>query len=50
LTGRRITVGVDGGELVIDWRDDNHVVMSGPAEESFRGSIDEEAFTAAEHG
>jgi diaminopimelate epimerase len=50
LTGRRITVGVDGGELVIDWRDDNHVVMSGPAEESFRGSVDEEAFTAAEHG
>ena len=49
LTGRQVRVGVDGGELMIDWRDDNHVVMSGPAEESFRGSVDEGAFTANDH-
>lgn len=49
LTGRTVRVNVDGGDLMIDWRDNNHVVMSGPAEESFRGSIDENAFVAAAH-
>ncbi len=31
-TGRRVTVTVPGGDLVIEWRADNHVMMSGPAE------------------
>lgn len=50
LTGRNVRVLVDGGVLDITWRDDNHVVMSGPAEESFRGMVAEEAFSATEHG
>ena len=49
LTGRAVRVRVDGGELAITWRDDNHVVMSGPAEESFRGAVDEDAFAATGH-
>src|SRR5690606_437636 len=31
-TERRVTVTVPGGPLAIDWRDDDHVVMTGPAE------------------
>jgi diaminopimelate epimerase len=49
LTGRRVQINVDGGTLMIEWRDDNHVVMSGPAVESFRGSIAENAFVAGEN-
>lgn len=30
LTDRRATVIADGGELVIDWRADNHVTLEGP--------------------
>ncbi len=31
LTGRKATVTVDGGDLAIEWREeDNHVIMTGP--------------------
>jgi diaminopimelate epimerase len=50
LTDRQVRVDVDGGTLNIEWQDDNHVVMSGPAEESFRGSVEETAFAEGEHG
>ncbi|MHA7870908.1 MAG: diaminopimelate epimerase [Hyphococcus sp.] len=30
LTGRKATVTLDGGDLAIEWRDDNHIVMTGP--------------------
>lgn len=36
---RRLVVSLDGGDLVIDWRPDNRVIMTGPATESFRGEI-----------
>ncbi len=39
LTGRRINVELLGGELVIEWNKDNHVYMTGPAEEVFQGEI-----------
>jgi len=39
-TGRRVTVTVPGGPLAIDWRDDDHVVMTGPAEWEFSGTFD----------
>lgn len=40
-TGRSVTVTVpSGGTLKIDWRDDDHVVMTGPAEWEFSGSFD----------
>ncbi|HVB16206.1 MAG TPA: diaminopimelate epimerase [Stellaceae bacterium] len=42
LTGRQVTVVLDGGELAITWREegDGHVVMTGPAAFAFEGSFD----------
>jgi len=40
LTGRQAVVLVDGGRLDIAWRDDGHVVMTGPAATSFEGWFD----------
>ncbi|HEX3882364.1 MAG TPA: diaminopimelate epimerase [Stellaceae bacterium] len=42
LTGRSAAVIVDGGRLEIAWREDGHVVMTGPAATSFEGSFDAE--------
>ena len=39
-TGRKVTVTVPGGDLKIDWRDDDHVVMTGPAEWEWSGQLD----------
>jgi diaminopimelate epimerase len=39
-TGRRVTVNVPGGPLLIEWREDDHVVMTGPAEWEFSGTLD----------
>ena len=39
LTGRQVRVTLDGGDLRIDWRDDNHVLMAGPASKSFAGTL-----------
>jgi len=40
LTGRRATVEMDGGELIIDWREaDNHVLMTGPVAVDFSGLL-----------
>jgi diaminopimelate epimerase len=39
LAGRTSTVTLDGGMLRIEWRHDDHVLMTGPAAESFRGIL-----------
>jgi diaminopimelate epimerase len=39
LTNRRASVIVDGGVLSIEWRDDGHVLMAGPAATAFHGTI-----------
>ena len=39
LTGRRVEVTLDGGPLTIEWRDDNHVVMTGPVATAFTGEL-----------
>jgi diaminopimelate epimerase len=39
LTARRVTVQLLGGNLIIDWADDNHVYMTGPAVEVYQGRI-----------
>lgn len=39
FTGRRVNVLLAGGELLIEWKEDNHVYMTGPAEDVFEGSI-----------
>jgi diaminopimelate epimerase len=36
-TERKLTVHLLGGDLVIEWRSDNRVYMTGPAEEVFQG-------------
>lgn len=43
LTGRRAAVQLDGGVLRIEWAEDDHVWMSGPATTSFEGSFELEA-------
>ncbi|MBV9583982.1 MAG: diaminopimelate epimerase, partial [Alphaproteobacteria bacterium] len=40
LTGRHAQVVLDGGALDIFWREDGHVIMSGPAVLAFEGSFD----------
>lgn len=45
LADGHVTVRLAGGELEIDWRDDDQIVMTGPAATSFQGS-----FEAADFG
>lgn len=39
LADRKATVELDGGLLAIEWRDDDHVVMTGPYEFEFEGRL-----------
>jgi diaminopimelate epimerase len=41
LTGRKATILLDGGNLTIEWRADDHVIMTGPAATSFTGEIED---------
>jgi diaminopimelate epimerase len=41
LTGRDATLVLDRGDLAITWRDDDHVIMTGPTATSFVGQLDE---------
>ena len=47
LTDRRVTVSLPGGDLTIAWDADDHILMTGPAAESFRGSFDPADFGAS---
>jgi diaminopimelate epimerase len=40
LIGRRAAVELDGGALDIAWREDGHVLMTGPVALSFEGAFD----------
>lgn len=41
LTGRKVTVTLDGGDLFLEWREsDGHILMTGPAAFSFEGQIE----------
>jgi diaminopimelate epimerase len=46
LATRRATVLMDGGALEIAWRDDGHVLMTGPVVTAFTGSVDLAAYPA----
>jgi diaminopimelate epimerase len=37
LTGRKVEVRLDGGPLALEWREDGHMVMTGPVATSFTG-------------
>jgi diaminopimelate epimerase len=41
LTSRKANLALDGGDLTIEWRDDDHVIMTGPAATSFIGEIED---------
>jgi diaminopimelate epimerase len=45
-TGRDVTVTLPGGDLQIAWRDDDHVLMTGPVAFEFEGRFDPSLFTA----
>jgi diaminopimelate epimerase len=47
-TGRKVTVTLPGGDLVIEWRErDGHVLMTGPVEYEFDGRFDPALFAQA---
>ena len=44
LTGRTVTLDLDGGAIEITWRDaDGHVLMTGPVATAFTGTLDLDA-------
>ncbi len=45
LTARRARVRLDGGALEIEWRADDHVVMTGPVATSFTGTLEQALLT-----
>ena len=45
LAGRRAPVELDGGTLDIAWREDGHVIMTGPTALSFEGAFDPRLLT-----
>jgi len=47
LTGRRATVTLPGGNLLIEWRDDDHVLMTGPVELECEGVFEPALFAGA---
>ncbi|MCB8819143.1 diaminopimelate epimerase [Microvirga rosea] len=48
LTGRRATVSLPGGDLLIEWREgDNHVLMTGPTELEHEGTFSPSLFAGA---
>ncbi|KPB00771.1 diaminopimelate epimerase [Ahrensia marina] len=42
LTDRNVKITVPGGDLFIQWREDGHVIMTGPTEWEFAGKLDAE--------
>jgi diaminopimelate epimerase len=37
---RKATITVPGGDLIVEWRADEHVMLTGPAEYEFSGELD----------
>ena len=40
LTDRKVEIKLDGGVLVDEWADNNHLYMTGPAVKVFEGSCE----------
>ena len=49
-TARKATVTVPGGDLVVEWLDDDHVTLTGPAEREWGGTLDPETGIWARNG
>jgi diaminopimelate epimerase len=39
-TGRKATITVPGGDLIVEWRADDHVLLTGPSAYEFSGNFD----------
>jgi diaminopimelate epimerase len=46
LTGRAARITMPGGDLFMEWRQDGHVLMTGPVATAFSGTVDPRALTA----
>ena len=44
LTDRRASIEMDGGVLELQWRNDGHVLMTGPVATAFHGTLDLDAY------
>ncbi len=44
LAGRAATIALPGGDLALEWRDDDHVIMEGPVEWEFDHVLDASLF------
>ena len=40
LTERTVTVTLPGGPLQIEWRDDDHIIMTGPTQLEYEGCLE----------
>ncbi|MBA2126171.1 diaminopimelate epimerase [Hyphomicrobium methylovorum] len=47
LTDRKVNVMLPGGSLTIEWRPDDHILMTGPVEFEYEGAIDLSKLAAA---
>jgi len=45
LSERKATVTLDGGDLTVEWLDNNRVLMTGPVSTSFSGQLDASLWT-----
>jgi diaminopimelate epimerase len=48
LAERRAELILDGGSLWIEWREDGHVIMTGPVATSFSGVLSPELLAVPE--
>jgi diaminopimelate epimerase len=45
-TGRKVRVSLPGGDLFVEWREgDDHILMTGPVEMEFEGTLDPSMLT-----
>jgi diaminopimelate epimerase len=47
LTGRKADIVMDGGTLTIEWREDDHVLMTGPVATAFSGELADDLLAGA---
>ena len=44
-TNKKVTMHLAGGDLIIEWTNNNRILMTGPAEEIFEGTVTQETLT-----
>ncbi|HUY69139.1 MAG TPA: diaminopimelate epimerase [Alphaproteobacteria bacterium] len=46
LSARRAAIAMDGGDVFVEWRADDHVILTGPTAIVYRGELDDEFLAA----